>query len=100
MAEQFNGIAQCKAVKPFTLPAHLGQLRIYDPIALLEVRGSISIDLLGSERLTGLFSFAWVAQTCRPVADDDDRLMAQLLKLTQLAEDDGMPNGHVIVALV
>src|SRR5207245_8239626 len=75
-------------------------LGIHDSVELFEVRGSISIDLLGSKRLTGLLSFAGIAQTCRPVADDDDRLMAQLLKLTQLAEDDGMPNGHVIVAWV
>ena len=100
MAQQSDGITQIKSVEPFTLPAHLGEIRINDPEKLFKIGRGVGFDLLGSQWFASLFSSAGITQTRCPIADDNNGFMAQPLKLAQFAEDNCMPNSQVIVAWV
>src|SRR2546426_12623668 len=100
MAQQFDGITQIKGIKPFALPAYLGQVRVNDPEKLVKIGRGVGLDLLGGEWFASLFSSAGITQTRRPVADDNNGFMAQALKLAQFAENNGMANSQFIVTWV
>ena len=79
------------------LPVHFGLFAINDSVELVKVSGRICIDLLRRQRLTGFSSFARIAQASCPIANDNDGLMPQALKLAQLAKDDGMSNRQIVL---
>ena len=54
----------------------------------------ISVDLLGAEPLSGLALQRRVADPGREVADDQDRGVAQLLEVAQLAQHDSPTQSH------
>ena len=96
--ENTSDLAAVVELTESTVSHHLGQVRVNNSEKLLKVGFGIGFDLLRREWFTRFFSATGITQARRPVPNDHNGLMPQLLKLAQFAEDNGMANRQVIVA--
>jgi hypothetical protein len=77
-------------VEPVSVVGHLGAVDVDDLADLGEVIVAIRLDLRMRETGAGLVPAARVADHRSIVADDEHRLVAQLLEQAQLAQRDGV----------
>ena len=81
--------------EPLALPHHLGAHLVNQCEELAHVRFGVRLYLLVGEHGTRHRLSAGVAYLRRPVADDQDDLMPQLLELAQFAQSDDMSQVDV-----
>ena len=73
----------------------LGSAHVDDPADLVEIVDGVGFDLFLGELGARLVAAGGVADQGGVVADDDDGRVAQLLKLPELAQGDGMTEVDV-----
>jgi hypothetical protein len=95
LGRQADDVHQVERVEPLRVIDHLGLVRVEQGKHLIEIGLGVVLHLLGGEPGAGFAFSGRVADHSREIADDEDDLMAQLLKLLQLA--DGHRVTHVQV---
>ncbi len=92
-----NDIGEAHAFEPLGVSAHFeaGRVGVEDLAGLLDVGLGVGVDLLGGEHGARLALAGRVADAGGVVADDEDRLVAEVLEGAHDAQDDGV--AHVDV---
>ena len=99
-ADKSNDICEAELSKPLALPDDPGLFPSDHLEELLQIGLGIGAHLFGREHGAGLRFTAGVADLSGPVADDEDDLMPQFLKLAQLPQPHYMPQVDVRAAWV
>ena len=94
-AAELEGVEERHLAEPLAVAADLGLLGVEDLVGLLEVGLGVLLDLLLGEDRAGLGLTGGVADTGGVVADDEHGLVAELLELAELLEDDHVAEGQV-----
>ena len=94
-AAELEGVEERHLAEPLAVAADLGLLGVEDLEGLLEVGLGVLLDLLLGEDGARLGLAGGVADARGVVADDEDGLVAELLELAELVEDDHVAEGQV-----
>src|SRR6185437_11365376 len=90
-AEQTLG----RHVEPFAVVADLRALRVEDLERLLAVGLGVAVELLAVELRARGRTSARIADAARVVPDDEDHLVAEILKLAQLLQHHGVSEVYI-----
>jgi hypothetical protein len=86
---------EIKLVEPLGVEADLRLVAVEDAEDLVGVGLGVLVDLLAGERLAGDGAAGGVADQRREVADEEDDLVAEVLKVLELAHEHGVPEMEV-----
>ena len=87
--------SKVELAQPLGVVADDRALAVEDLEGLLGVGAAVRLDLLEREHRAGAVLVAGVADERREAADEQDRLVAELLELAQLAHGDGVAERQV-----
>ena len=97
-AGERDDLGEGELAEPVALPSDLGAILVDDFEELLHVGACVLLDLLGGEHLAGGGLAAGVADLGRPVADDEDDPVTEILELAQLSQAHGVSEVDVSAA--
>ena len=94
---EFEGVDEGHLVEPFGVVVNLDFVRrqVENFAGLIEVGFGVGLDLLGGEDGAGFLFAGGIADGGGGVADDEDRLVAEVLELPHFAKDDGVAEVEV-----
>jgi hypothetical protein len=81
--------------QPFAVEPHRCQRRVQDLVYLRCIGLGIGHNVFARERLAGFGFPGWIADHTGEIADDQEHLMAEFLKLPQLMQDNGVSKMDV-----
>ena len=94
LRHQRDDTRELQRAEPFGVMPKLGSFGVEDFGSLFEVGRFVRFDVLGCEQGTQLVLVAGVADQCRVIADQEDRVVAEPLELAQLPQRDGVAEGE------
>src|SRR5262245_13294680 len=95
LSHQPEHVEEAELREPLTVKPHLGLIDVDDLADLRQVVLGIGLDLFLCEALARLIPSTRVADECRVIADDQDRVVAEFLELPQLPQRDRVPKMHI-----
>ncbi|MNT02548.1 hypothetical protein D3C72_1370500 [compost metagenome] len=95
LGRQLNHAARAERIAPFRVVADLGAFRIQHQAGLREVSLRVLFDLFFRQRRARDVAAGRIADHRGEIADQEDDLMAQILQLTHLVENDGVPEVQI-----
>src|SRR5262249_41614678 len=95
LARQREDVEEREPGEPVAVAMHLGLADVDDLADLLEVVDRVGLDLLLREPGARLIAPARIADERGVVADDEDGVVAEFLKETQLSQRDGVAEVDV-----
>ncbi len=81
--------------EPIAVADDLGPRKVEHAAQLAEISGGVLFDAFGREAGPRRVAAAGIADSGRVIADNNDRLVSQLLELANLSHGDRVPQVHV-----
>ena len=90
---KLDNLLRCKSIQPLAVVADFGffRVRVEDFEHLLEIRLSVGIDLVARKRRSRFGLASGIAHHGSEVANQENGGVAQILKMLELADYDGVP---------
>ena len=95
LARQVENIEEAPFREPIAVLVDLGLAQVDDPADLGEIVDGVGLDLILGQLGARLVAARGVADQGGVVADNDDRRMAQFLKLAQFPQGDGVSEVNI-----
>ncbi len=92
---EVDKVGEGELAQPVGVVADDGAFRVQHLEGLLSVRPRVGLQLLGSQHGARALLVAGVADQAGEVADEEGRLVPQVLELAQLAHGHRVPQGEV-----